>query len=101
MLDYCKCGGILDACDDPKVVSRYVAYEYDEEDWFDLNICKFMVCFNYWGSAQSSLSNEGFMASYCLTQDGLGKNNHFLSIILYFVVDMLYKTNGRICFLNK
>ena len=35
----------------------------------------------------------------CLTQDGLGKDNHLLSIILYFVADMLFLTNGRICFL--
>ena len=76
--------------DDPKMVSRYVEYEHDEEDWFGLNICKFMVCFNYWGSVQSSLSKEGFMASYCLTQDGLGKDNHLLSIILYFLVDMVF-----------
>ena len=101
MLGHYKCGGILDACDDSKVVSGHVKYEHDEEDWFCLNICKFMVCFNYWGSVQSSLWNEEFMASYCLTQDGLGKDNHFLSIILYFIVDMLFKTNGRICFLNK
>ena len=69
MLCHCKCGGILDACkvcqglDDAKVVSGYVEYEHDEEDWFALSICKFMACFNYWGSAQSSLSNEGFMVS--------------------------------------
>ena len=107
MLGPCKCDGVLDACkvcqgsDDPKVVSRYVEYEHDVEDLFALSICKIMVCFNYWGSAKSSLSNERFMASQCLTQDGLGKDNHFLSIILYFVADMLFKTNGRICFLNK
>ena len=85
MLGHCKCGGILDACDDPKVVSGYVEYEHDEEDWFGLNICKFMVCFNYWGSAQSSLSNEGFMASHCLKKDKLGKNFASLFRILYFV----------------
>ena len=100
MLGHCKCGCILNACDDPNVVSGYVEYEHDAEDWFGLNICKFMVRFNYWRSAQSRLSNEGLMGSYCLTQDGLGKDNHFLSIILYFVVDMLFKTNGRICFLK-
>ena len=88
MLGQCKSWGILDACDDPKVVSGNVEYEHDEEDWFGLNIWNFMVCFNYWGSVQSSLSKEGFMASYCLTQDGLGKDNHLLSIILYFVTDM-------------
>ena len=88
----------------PKLIKKnwdeYIEYEHDEEDWFGLNICKFMVCFNYWGSVQSSLSKEGFMASYCLTQDGLGKDNHLLSIILYFVADILFYTNGRICFLK-
>ena len=34
----CKCGGILDACDDPKVVLGDVEYKHDEEDWFGLNI---------------------------------------------------------------
>ena len=32
MLGYCHCGGILDACDDPKVVSGDVENEHDEED---------------------------------------------------------------------
>ena len=36
----CKCGGILDACDDPKVVLGDVEYKHDEEDWFGLNIWK-------------------------------------------------------------
>ena len=51
--------------------------------------------------AWSSLSNEGFMASNCLTQDGLG-NDRVTSFpsILYFVADILFKTNGRICFLK-
>ena len=28
---------VFDACDDPKVVSGDVEYEYDEEDWFGLS----------------------------------------------------------------
>ena len=91
---YTKCGGILDAykvfqgLDDPNMVSRYVEYEHDEEDWFASSIRKFMVCLSYWGSVQSSLSNEGFMTSHWLTQDGLGKDSHFLSI--YFVFSSWY-----------
>ena len=41
------------------------------------------------------------MATHCLTQDRLGMDNRFLSINLYFVADMLFKTNGRICFFEK
>ena len=72
----------------PKCGIWICEYEHDEEDWFASSICKFMVCLSYWGSAQSSLSNEGFMVSNCLTQDGLGKDSHFLSI--YFVICSWY-----------
>ena len=48
--------------------------------------------------ALSSLSNEGLLTSHCLTQDGLGKDSHFLSI---YVVDMFFKTNVRICLQKK
>ena len=63
----------------------------------------FRICWEWeiWGNAQWSLSNEGFVASHYLTQDGLGRIIASFPSILYFVADMLFKTNGRIRFFER
>ena len=51
------------------------------------------------GENEEVLSNEGSMATHCLTQNGLGRIVTSLFGILYLIC--LFKTNGRLCCLEK